>query len=391
MAQKFYTTKEAAELLGIAPADLNSMRERNEIRGFRDGMDWKFRAEDIEALRLKLRADATAGGAHHTPGSDDEILLLDEDLTPGNVGTSGSGTIAGGLSGIDAGKSDVKVAGSGVKLGGSGIGAQATPEGPSERDSLFDELEPLPPATAESLEAGPAVGAGSDSAVNLAGEGLDDDDVVIGGSGSGSDITLGSDSGISLMDTNDSGISLEGEIELVPSEESLELDEGDMLTLEEAVDTEAPTQLKTDEEFMLTPFEEAESDETESGSQVIALDTEPATGSSPGMAELLGAETVAPLAVGPAAPGVAPAAGPAVGGFAGPVPGVTPVMEPSMMMPMGEAPWGTLWNTMLIVCTVLLALCGMMCFDLVRNMWSWHGPFSLNSTIMDAILSVLPK
>jgi len=158
MAQKFYTTKEAAELLGIAPADLNSMRERNEIRGFRDGMDWKFRAEDVEALRLKLRADATAGGAHHTPGSDDEILLLDEDLTPGNVGTSGSGTIAGGLSGIDAGKSDVKVAGSGVKLGGSGIGAQATPEGPSERDSLFDELEPLPPATAESLEAGPAVG-----------------------------------------------------------------------------------------------------------------------------------------------------------------------------------------------------------------------------------------
>lgn len=390
MAQKFYTTKEAAELLGIAPADLNSMRERNEIRGFRDGMDWKFRAEDIEALRLKLRADATTGGAHQTPSSDDEILLLDEDLSPGNVGTSGSGTIAGGLSGLDAGKSDVKVAGSGVNLGGSGIGPEATseakPEGPSERDSLFDELEPLPPATAEGLEAGPAVG-GSDSAVNLAGEGLDDDDVVIGGSGSGSDVTLGSDSGISLMDTNDSGISLEGEIELVPSEESLELDEGDMLMLEEAVDTEAPTQLRTDAEFMLTPFEEAEGEETESGSQVIALDTEPATGSSPGMAELLGPEAVAPLAVGPEAP----APGPAVGGFVGPVPGVTPAMEPGMMMPMGEAPWGTLWNTMLIVCTVLLALCGMMCFDLIRNMWSWQGPFSLNSTIMDAILSVLPK
>ncbi|MGB9879757.1 MAG: helix-turn-helix domain-containing protein, partial [Anaerolineae bacterium] len=43
MAQKFYTTKEAAEFLGLAPADLNAMRERNEIRGFRDGNDWKYR------------------------------------------------------------------------------------------------------------------------------------------------------------------------------------------------------------------------------------------------------------------------------------------------------------------------------------------------------------
>jgi len=387
MAQKFYTTKEAAELLGIAPADLNSMRERNEIRGFRDGMDWKFRAEDIEALRLKLRADATRGAVHQTPSSDEEILLLDDDLAPGELGTSGSGTVVGGLSGLDAGKSDVKVAGSDVNLAGSGVGKQA---GAPQPGSPFDELQPL--ETTGAVSETPA-GAGSDSAVNLAGEGLEDDDVVIGGSGSGSDITLGSDSGISLMDTNDSGISLEGELELVPSEESLELDEDDMLTLGEVTDTEAPTQLKTDEEFMLTPFEEAEPEETESGSQVIALDTEPATGSSPGMAELLGAEA-APLGVAPTIPGAAaPAAAaiPGAGAFPGPVPGVTPVMEPTMALSMGEAPWGTLWNTMLIVCTVLLALCGMMCFDLVRNMWSWNGPFSLNSTIMDAILSVLPK
>ena len=389
MAQKFYTTREAAELLGIAPADLNSMRERNEIRGFRDGMDWKFRAEDIEALRLKLRADATRGAPHQTPSSDEEILLLDDDLKPGDLGTSGSGTVVGGLSGLDAGKSDVKVAGSDVNLAGSGVGISGKPEESSSSVSPFDELAPLetPAETGKS-----PVGTGSDSAVNLAGEGLEDDDVVIGGSGSGSDITLGSDSGISLMDTNDSGISLEGGLELVPSEESLELDEDDMLTLAGGADTEAPTQLRTDEEFMLTPFEEAESEETESGSQVIALDTEPATGSSPGMAELLGAEAAAPLGVAPTIPGAVPgAAAPGIGAFPGPVPGVAPVMEPSMVVPVGEAPWGTLWNTMLIVCTVLLALCGMMCFDLVRNMWSWNGPYSLNSTIMDAILSVLPK
>ena len=56
-----------------------------------------------------------------------------------------------------------------------------------------------------------------------------------------------------------------------------------------------------------------------------------------------------------------------------------------------EAPWGTLWNVLIILTAVLLLLCGMMTFDLVRNMWSWNGPYSLNSSIMDAILSFLPK
>ena len=36
-----------------------------------------------------------------------------------------------------------------------------------------------------------------------------------------------------------------------------------------------PTQLKTDDDFLLTPLEEAaDTDDSESGSQVIALDTE---------------------------------------------------------------------------------------------------------------------
>lgn len=376
MAQKFYTTKEAAEILGLAPADLNSMRERNELRGFRDGNDWKFRAEDIEALKLKLRADATRA-AHQTPSSDEEIVLLEEDLAPADLGTSGSGTVIGGVpTGKESG-SEVRMAGSDIAARPAGV----TPAGGAASPFMDEELLPVSGEIAAGKTAG-------DSAVDLSGEKLEDDDVVIGGSGSGSDITLGSDSGISLMDTNDSGISLDGELELVPSEESLELDEDDMLTLDEPADTEAATQLKTDEEFMLTPFEEAAEEETESGSQVIALDTEPSTGSSPGMADLLGAQPQAPLGL---APGIPPVEAPQPFGVApvGPAPAGVP--QPMAVMPMVEAPWGTLWTTMLIVCTVLLALCGMMCFDLIRNMWSWNGPFALNSFIMDSILSVLPK
>lgn len=375
MVQKFYTTKEAAEILGLAPADLNAMRERNELRGFRDGNDWKFRAEDIEALKLKLRADATRA-AHHTPSSDEEIVLLEEDLAPADLGTSGSGTVIGGAPGSKEAASDVKMA-------GSDIAARKAEAAPSEGIVSPFEDELLPVDSAREVAA-----AGADSAVNLGSEKLEDDDVVIGGSGSGSDITLGSDSGISLMDTNDSGISLEGELELVSGEDSLELDEGDMLTLDEAADTEAPTQLKTDDEFMLTPLEEMEEEETESGSQVIALDTEPSTGSSPGMADLLGAPPQAPLGL---APGVPPVEGAPPVGLAPVGVGLAAAPQAAAAMPAVEAPWGTLWTAMLIVCAVLLAICGMMCFDLVRNMWSWNGPYSLNSFLMDSILSVLPK
>ena len=51
-------------------------------------------------------------------------------------------------------------------------------------------------------------------------------------SGAGSDITIGGDSGISLVDPADSGLSLEQPLDLgVSGEESLELGEDDMLTM----------------------------------------------------------------------------------------------------------------------------------------------------------------
>ncbi len=389
MVQKYYTTKEAAEYLGVSPADVNSMRERNELRGYRDGMDWKFKAEDIEEMARKRRSGESAPPSF----SDDEIVLgIDELSTP--VGSSASGTAIGGEI-----KSE-KDAGDEIELGGSdldllksesvsetapGTGSSVLSAGAGLEDELLplDEAEAPPPS---------APAPAGDSAVNLAG-GLDDDEVVISGSGSGSDITLGGDSGISLLDTNDSGISLEEPLELATGDESLELSEDDMLMLDESADadTEAPTQLKTDEDFMLTPFEEVEEgEETESGSQVIALDTEPGTGSSPGMAGLLGEAPLAPsMTPATAIPGgPIPSAGPGIG--LGPVT-PAPAYAPAAALVGAEAPWGTLWNVLLIVNAVFLMLCGMMTYDLVRNIWSWSGPYTFNSFIMDAILGFLPK
>ena len=58
---------------------------------------------------------------------------------------------------------------------------------------------------------------------------LDNDNLVLGGSGTGSDISIGGDSGIWLVDPKDSGLSLEAPLNLSSGEESLELGEDDLL------------------------------------------------------------------------------------------------------------------------------------------------------------------
>jgi hypothetical protein len=42
-------------------------------------------------------------------------------------------------------------------------------------------------------------------------------------------------------------------------------------------------------------------------------------------------------------------------------------------------------------CVALLCLGGIMMFDLVRNIWSWNKTYSLNSSLIDSILSLFPS
>ena len=42
----------------------------------------------------------------------------------------------------------------------------------------------------------------------------------------------------------------------------------------------------------------------------------------------------------------------------------------------------------LICCAMLLTLSGMMAYDLLRNMWSWNGAYSVNSSLMDMVLGL---
>jgi hypothetical protein len=225
----------------------------------------------------------------------------------------------------------------------------------------------------------------SGSGINL----TDDDDFVLGGSGGGSDITLrAGDSGIQLISPADSGLSLEeAPMDLGGSGiEALELSDDDMLVLEDPT-AGAVAEAQGDDDFLLTPLDDATVDESDSGSQVIALDSEvefdeasPTMlgGKQPSMAAML-EEDMGSLGTSP----LVADQGYGQPAFAGSAAGGPAFMSAPAVM---EAPF-SIWNILFLsLCTVLLLLCGMMLYDLMRNMWSWNGAYSVNSTLMDMIL-----
>ncbi len=370
MAMKFYNVEKAAEILGVTPAEINQMRERQELHGYRDGANWKFKAEDIDALAAQ-KPDGAAPGEN---AGEKDIVLSEVEL--GESDPSTSGTVIGpppaealgsSLSGFE--DLDLKLADSGVDMSGL--------------DMSFDS----------------AVGGSSE--LDLTTEGLDDDDLVLGasdvGSGSGSDITIGGDSGISLLDPTDSGLSLEEPLDLTGgSQESLELGEDEVLAVEKDADTEAPTELG-DSDFVLTPMDESGEGEEESSSQVIALDEEGDSAELVDVPPMLDGDIAEPLA--PEMPsGVAAPLGETMPLEAAAAPAVTPGGVPmdygaAQQQAIGpaapalpEAPYSALNIVGLAFCTVVLLLIGIMMYDLMRNMWSWNQPLPFDSWLMDLIL-----
>jgi len=428
MAQKFYSLDEVAELLGISKAEVNQMRERQQLHGYRDGADWKFKAEDVDKLSQQPQVGTSAEPPEDLEEVDKDVVLSEVELGQSDPGASGTVISPADAKGQSE-ESDIRLAGSDLKLGGSGVdsdlkvggshidpaGDKPEPDKAGSSPSGFDDLDltldedltledskvPLAEKKAEE-PGGEEASESGDSAVDLT-AGLDDDDLVLGGSGSGSDITIGGDSGISLVDPADSGLSLEEPLELTGGvEESLELGEDDMISLSQEPGSESPTQLKTDGDFLLTPMDEGtDAEDSESGSQVIALDTEvPAddaatmiagtSGASmpPMLDEELGAEPALGMETAPL-DAVAAAAEGAPLGAPQELAGGQPLSQSMVALP--EAPY-SVWNVLsLALCVIFLTLTGMMMYDLLRNMWSWDSPYSVNSSLMDGILSMFEK
>ena len=116
--QQFYNRK-AAKSSGSS-RDVNHLREQNKLHGYRDGADWKFKAEDVQnylAEQIKSRHASAAG-------EDDEELVLGGSQPPASGGS-------------DLELSDFALAGSDINLGSE----TTHPEGSSdlELDLTLDQ------------------------------------------------------------------------------------------------------------------------------------------------------------------------------------------------------------------------------------------------------------
>lgn len=384
MAQKYYNSAETAKLLGKSVDEVKKMLESRELHGYRDGADWKFKSEDIDKIAV-----------NHLPPDDEEeggdVLLSDAELGQSDPGLSGTVIGMNGAAAQIVPDSDIRLAESDIEIADQ---SQATPipKPASTGDSKpFEELD-LTLDEDLTLEDSTLMLSGSDkgdsSFIDLGdSKSMEDDNLVLGGSGGGSSLSIGGDSGISLIDPSDSGFSLETPVNLGSSEESLELGEDDLLATDTLASDDSATMLKTDDEFMLTPLEEvSDGDDSESGSQVIALDTEGdesatmigSAGAS--MAAMLDEDISSQPALDMG--GVA-GAGPMLAAQPGSMADGATLAQAGYSF---EPPY-SIWQIIgLSLCVILLMLCGMMMYDLLRSMWSWNEPYTVNSGLMDTIL-----
>ena len=449
MATRFVELNEAAKMLGLTPEQLVELRSNGKIHGYRDGASWKFKAEEIERVAKELQGSGSEREEDRIPfdsdmalaappanGEEDEgsILVSEEEL--GHSGETTSSTIIGKPEAAAMAENDLRLSGAtgsdlvmpptsadtdltlavGASLDSDvalvpGVGADSdvslVPDPGSDRD--FGPLggSDLSLQSASSggtgrLEMGSGdVGLGSDIEVAIDSELAlsDDDELVLGGSGLGSDLTLGAaDSGINLGSPSDSGLSLEADSGInlqTPTDSGLSLEDepldlagSHISSLELPEDDAAPAAaprgrqagarqaaVKKDEEFLLAPSEDMFGDESDSGSQVIALEESGAFGDEAlacnrGDALLADAGMEQPLeALGP---GMMPAARPMPGmGY--------------MPYEAAEAPY-SVWNVVgLLVIVLLLSVSGIMLTDIVQNMWAWEEGRDVSTGIAEGI------
>ena len=398
MAQKFYNVAKAAEVLGISPAEVNEMRETQQLHGYRDGADWKFKAEEVDELATSRTADSEDG--------EEDVLVTELELGLSDPGASG--TVIGPP---PANPED--------EAGDEERAADA--EKPEDTvDSAVNDFEELEFTFDDSqLDISTGGSSGSNkvappgSEIDLSADALDDDDLVLGGSGGGSELTLGGDSGISLIDPTDSGLSLEDPLDLADAggdslaladsglnlddagssdNDSLVLDDDSMLSLGESSSAGSSADAAGESDFTLTPMDEVlDDDSSQSDSQVIALDTDGEPDDLEEMPAMLDEEPSVDFGEVAESPlGDVPLDATADVGF-----GAAAVQEAAAVQTQGastviaEAPYSNLNIVSLGFCTFLLALVGMMMYDVMQNMWSWNGVSAFNSPLLDWLSSML--
>ncbi len=324
------------------------------------------------------------GGSQSTPKSPppsdiDSLGTSDLDvLAPSSMNVGSSSVISGAGPGSDPSEPGGSELSGGVAIGDSGV--------------LMGSLMSLEDEAGDETDE-------STSLVQVEGEEADEfvlEEAAQSPAGGGSDVTLNAgDSGIGIASSGlgpaDSGIALE-QLGIVE-----DIGEGD------------------ESAFMLEPAdEEADSETSGSGSQLIMLD-EPEAELDEAGPTLLSPEgdegLLQPAGVAASGAGfdageamasafqqapTSAAYGQAPGGPQGYAPAGA-YQQPAAMMPgipqtvpvTVDIPFGPLELVTLIFCLLVLGLGGLMMFDLVANMWGWQSISSTSKSIMDAVIDTV--
>jgi len=441
----YYSLEKAAEILKLTPAEVNRLREKGEIQGYKDGSNWKFKPEVIDNYYITLTRKKPDSVSPFGLAGEDEDLLSSEDEQdlPTMMADSASfAQFGAGLLSLQDGQTDSVSAAADANLDDdlalindehrdelvlSDIPPQPQGKKPDDKIEIFGiQGENNSPGVRADLGSGLSLGddsgisliGGSGSGVDLAGSDkiFDDDDVVIGGSSSG--LNLGGDSGISLLDAAaESDFSLgaaaggsDAILELAPEDDILAL-------IDEEVDPDTATVHGAEDDFQLQADDDLfTTDDSESSSQVIAIEGDLASDiDSFAFTDSLGEASVASDAGGddllfssddsPADMGginfteVGSEIDNAFGGF-GDMGGLgsaddtsggfgmvdaTPVSAPAsaVVTPGSHEPKFTgLSVTALFIMVLMMAVGGSLMFELIRSIWSWSEPFTINSSIL---------
>jgi excisionase family DNA binding protein len=379
MAGKFLTPDEAAKTLGISVDDVTRLVERKELFPVRDGASVKYKVDDVE--RYKARAAEASGVSG---------LSLDLDLpTPASTGPAGSAIPAAGRSGGSGagpgGQGSGLSLGSGLALdGGSGADsifagdsvvkpAASASRSPPPRSALDDlELDDL--VIGDDVLSGPSPGQGqpAPAAGKSAVSGLSNvgkSGVGKSGVGGGS-LVIGSavrktgsgplsSAGSALSGVLDSGLSLEDDD---AAESGIDVAGFD----DSAAAPDGATALGSADDFELT----AGSDEEESGSVVIAAESE--SGESSFFGTAMGEDGSSAFSSGG---DLSVAAG---------MPEAAEIGDAPLFRDMGFSVWQICG---LVCCSLLLLTGGFVMFDLVRTLGSPED-LSLSNPILNPLADV---
>jgi hypothetical protein len=242
----------------------------------------------------------------------------------------------------------------------------------AKADAKAAEMSDLELASSDSSPGGVLDSMSGKSDIALAGlsalelEGDDDDDVL----GDGSDITLSSESsGINIISPSDSGLALD-DVQLAMGSSSpiaSGLDLGPTSDADVGLEPLEDAEEGGEEPFALTPFGEEGGEDDEDSSQVIPLDeVSEEDGGLLGTPRTVGVESIGDEF------------------SALPTGGMMPVGEP-----MADVAFPGWVVGLMTVSMLMLVMCGIMVFDLLRNIWSWDQVYTLNSSLMDVLSPIL--